>query len=37
MYSVVNLFIFCVGVFMVDFFCSYKGVGALFCCIEMRK
>ncbi|GEM_PF-2794716 len=37
MYSVVNLFIFFDGAFMVDLFCSYKGVGPFFCCIEVRK
>lgn len=37
MYSVVNLFIVCDGAFMVDLFCSYKGVGPFFCCIEVRK
>ena len=31
MYSVVNLFIFFDGVFMVDLFSFYKGVGPLFC------
>ena len=30
-HSVVNLFIFCDGAFMVDLFCFYEGVGVLFC------